>query len=81
MRWSRLRKEYPLVPAVFGAYTLSTWVFKGGIDNGLLRGPESGSSWMRTSDGEAAVAFMHILLGCFVGTRGFRVFLIQWVVF
>jgi hypothetical protein len=26
---------------------------------------------MTTSDGEAAVAFMHILLGCLVGTRCF----------
>jgi hypothetical protein len=53
----------------------SIWFFflQGGIDNGLLRGPKSGlSSWMTTSDGEAAVAFMHILLGCFVGTCCFR---------
>jgi hypothetical protein len=57
-----------------GAYMhRPVFFFQGGIDNGLLRGPKSGSlSWMTTSDGEAAVAFMHILLGCFVGTRCFR---------
>ncbi|KAF8486119.1 Arv1-domain-containing protein [Russula ochroleuca] len=43
------------------------------VDDGLLRGPKSGSSsWMTTSDGEAAVAFMHILLGCFVETASFH---------
>jgi hypothetical protein len=45
----------------------STWVlfifYEGGIHgNGLLREPESE---------EAAVAFMHILLGCLVGTSCF----------
>jgi hypothetical protein len=35
---------------------------------------------MTTSDGEAAVAFMHILLGCFVGTRCFRLFPNEWYI-
>ena len=64
VRWSRLRKESS---RHIGAYLLtSTWVlfYQGGIHgNGLLREPESE---------EAAVAFMHILLGCFVGTSCFR---------
>jgi hypothetical protein len=75
VRWSRLRKESAVSrgrQVFFLLLRAHTFSYKGGTDNGLLRGPpESGSPWTTTSDGEAAVTFMHILLGCLVGTRCF----------
>ena len=56
---------------LFRSLLTSTWTSQGRIDNGLLR-PESGSTWMTMSDGEAAIAFMNILLGCLVGTCCFQ---------
>lgn len=63
---------------LFRSLLTSTWTFQGRIDNGLLR-PESGSTWMAMSDGEAAIAFMNILLGCLVGTCCFQLQFFFWM--
>jgi hypothetical protein len=61
VRWSRHRKESPPHGRYWDLLAhIDLGFFKGGFhSNGLLREPESE---------EAVVAFMHILLGCFVGT-------------
>jgi len=48
--------------------TVVRWSRVRGANVGSLHAPASGSSWPTSlSDGEAAIAFLRILLGCFVG--------------
>lgn len=81
MRWSRLCKS-PLPPPVLlgvSFFFIIRDLHRSGFGlgatiNGVPCVAQSGSSWA-TGDGEAAVAFLRILLGCLVGMCCYSLFL------